>query len=58
MEQRLNAKAPEEALCPFPADVDFLVPLMASCTRVSEVFVSDEATKTFNFVAFFVEVGS
>jgi hypothetical protein len=35
--------------------IDFLFTYVSSFIRVSEVFVTDKATKTFSFVAFFVE---
>jgi hypothetical protein len=35
--------------------VDFFRPNVGKFLRVSEVFVMDGATKTFSFVAFFVE---
>lgn len=53
----MNAKPREGHPLSFD-DIDFSIAAMACSIRVSEVFVSDEATKTFNFVAFFVEAGS
>ena len=44
--------------CLHPRMLTFWDKLWHAFRRVSEVFVLDEAAKTFNFVAFFVEAGS
>jgi hypothetical protein len=54
MEGRGNAKTCDGALYPGQG-VDFFVSTVPKFLRVAEVFVMDEATKTFSFVAFFVE---
>jgi hypothetical protein len=52
-----------EEECSMPMDracsrerLDFLLHRMSLYPRVSEVFVTVKATKTFSFVAFFLEV--